>query len=151
MDLLTPMGREGYYINYLSQNSSLRSLSVSSKVRIATEKIDEGIFGLLGLAASKEEPLDAILRLFQGKVTTDVLAVGFETNDPPERMCKVLAPQVELTGKKEALFPTIFSEDLPSKGLSGTARAVVALRRPLAELEGMVRENPPRRDGSVNS
>lgn len=72
---------------------------------MATEKIAEGLFRLVWVAASKEKTLDAILiTLFRGKVTTDVPAVRIQTNDPPQQMPKTPMRQVELPGEKGSPF-----------------------------------------------
>jgi AcrR family transcriptional regulator len=97
----------------------------------------------------KDDVLDAVFDLFRTKIMGNVTAVRGETQDPLERLQRLLMRHVRLIRENEALPRIIFSEEVHYQSVARRARLHGIIRDFLQEVAQIVREG--QRAGNVKA
>ncbi len=93
---------------------------------------------------NKDEVLDAVLELIGAKMLANVQAVRAETDDPLERLRRLLMRHIELVRRNQAIPRIIFSEDVYGGDRRRKAKAYAMVQRFLAAVAEIVADGQAR-------
>jgi AcrR family transcriptional regulator len=93
---------------------------------------------------NKDEVLDAVLELIGSKMLANVQAVLAETDDPLERLRRLLMRHIELIRDNQAIPRIVFSEDVFGGNTQRRAKAYAMVQRFLTGIAQIVADGQAR-------